>query len=479
MVGSLRSGNSGAELAPKARPGKGTKIITDSLNPCEGNSKEHGAIASTKLEPAAEESPLFTPPDKTEDLPESPGNGGQGAETPNSPALVMDRSDPRSDQDPLVTLEAVEKTGKEGRKTRNTETISAFQELLGRRSDGDRPLFNGEVVEALGKLEDVREWAEMLLNQEQNSPSEAYPGGRGLEPVLVREMEDTLVKMGSLEIDETLTHENVAGITALIGKILGKQGGAGLKALFQFAKTSRSSYIELNQDPSNLENDDRLIVELRAAVELARKLNTNERETTESLDLRQVIRGQARAAMTCAWSIITALALPLEERGRAVLEARWNMIHEHTERFAWLATQILGVNFNLILRLKAWLADANGPRISKNSLQDRLIRLRGILLPQSSAEMQNKEAYVQMGLQDIDAAEFAGWAEAIPDTKTTPLADFLPDTRSGERSEDKLESELEEYVPALKKKKSSGYVDRMIDEIMENEQNALNDFMIE
>ncbi|CBY15176.1 unnamed protein product [Oikopleura dioica] len=292
-------------------------------------------------------------------------------------------------------------------------------------------------------------------------------------------MEDTLVKMGSLEIDETLTHKNVAEITALLGQILGKQGGADLKALFQFAKTSRSSYIELNQDPSNLESDDRLIVELRAAVELTRKLNTSVKATTESLDLRQVIRGQARAAMACAWSIITALALPLEERGRTVLEARWNTIHEHTERFAWLATQVLGINFNLIICLKAWLADANGPRISKNSLQDRLIRLRGILLPQSSSEMQNKEAYVQMGLQDIDAAEFAGWAEAIPDTKTTPLADFLPNTPSGERSEEKLVSTLDEYVPALKKKKSSGYVDRMIDKIMENEQNALNDFMIE
>ncbi|CBY13212.1 unnamed protein product [Oikopleura dioica] len=306
MVGSLRSGNSGAELAPKARPGKGTKETTDSLDPCEENSKEQGAIAGTKLEPAVRESPLSTPPDMTESFPESPGNGEQGAKTLNSPALVMDRPDPRKDLDSLVTLEAVEETGKEGRRTEKTETISAFRELLGRKSDGYRPHFEEEVVEARGKLGDAREWAEMLLSQEPNSPSEAYPGGRGLEPVLVREMEDTLVKMGSLEIDETLTHENVAGITALIGQILGKQGEEDLKALFQFRKTARSSYIELNQDPSNLENDDRLIVELRAAVELARKLNTSERATTESMDLRQVIRWQARAAMTCAWTIITA-----------------------------------------------------------------------------------------------------------------------------------------------------------------------------
>ncbi|CBY15175.1 unnamed protein product [Oikopleura dioica] len=138
MVGSLRSGNSGAELAPRARPGKGTKIIADSLNPREENSKEQGAIASTKLEPAVEESPVYTPPDITENLPESPGNGEQEAETLNSPALVMDRPDPRSDQDPWVTLEAVGKTGEEGRNTRKTEAISAFRELL-REENRRRP----------------------------------------------------------------------------------------------------------------------------------------------------------------------------------------------------------------------------------------------------------------------------------------------------------------------------------------------------
>ena len=298
----------------------------------------------------------------------------------------------------------------------------------------------------------------------------------------IRRLHDLMQASDQLTVDATLSHKYLANLTVAVGEVLRLCGGEELEELFKFMKTARSTYFEGKGDDkltACLEANDRLVVELFDAAELARRVATQATEAGEALNLIQALRWHARIALNQAGSILASLNSPRSLPGNE--KFRWQDILLAVERFLWSAKKVFGSQFNIAKKMQGWLADATGPRVRYESIPDRLMALRAEMFPLGESELHSKEVYQAMGLEELDTRSFDDWAPHPEPLSESDLADLLPEkeARAKEaRAKSKRtrgEKEREEPAP----KKNPRYVERMIDELLSNDKaSTMRDFSL-
>ncbi|CBY42753.1 unnamed protein product, partial [Oikopleura dioica] len=238
---------------------------------------------------------------------------------------------------------------------------------------------------------------------------------------------------GQLEIQELLTHAKVEELKLRLSDALQEKAGAATKELFRLAAFTRGSYYpeDGNLVDYRFKPNDRIIIELRETAELVDRLCTGRGSAKGGLTMKEIVNLHAKRAMTLAWGILATMATATFSPLTEPLDT-WTEVVRDTRQYLWHARRVLGPEFHSLMRLRSWLTDAEGPRISEESLADRMRSLREKIFPTGDAELQDNESYEIFGLADIDEDDFEAWEQNTKSARSTRASSpsmLLPERR--------------------------------------------------